>query len=123
MMRIVYNHLKDRKVPIVIDPVMVATSGDTLINKNARQFLIEKLLPLARVVTPNLPETEYLIGKQVATHDDMKRAAQLIVNDFGAQAALVKGGHLKGNATDILYDGHTSSFHILSEQRIDTTNT
>lgn len=121
MMEVVYNRLKNVNIPIVIDPVMVATSGDTLINENDRHFLIEKLVPLATVVTPNLPETEYLIGTTVETTDQMKEAAKVIVHDLGAGAALIKGGHLQGDATDFLYDGET--FYEFNERRINTVNT
>lgn len=121
MMKIVYKRLKDVDIPIIIDPVMVATSGDTLINEHDRHFLIEKLIPLATVVTPNLPETEYLIGKNVETIKDMQEAAKIIVNELGAGAALVKGGHLSGDATDILYDGQ--SLYMFTEKRVNTRNT
>lgn len=121
MMEVVYEKIKDLHIPIVIDPVMVATSGDTLINREARHYLIDKLIPLATVVTPNLPETEYLINETVETETEMKKAAKIIVDELGAKAALIKGGHLKGDATDFLYDG--KSFYTLTEKRIDTNNT
>lgn len=121
MMEVVYNHLVKLNIPIVIDPVMVATSGDTLINENDRHYLIDKLVPLAALVTPNLPETEYLVGGTVETTDQMQEAAHMIVDELGAGAALIKGGHLKGDATDYLYDGE--KIHTFNEKRIDTINT
>src|SRR5215217_4481472 len=76
----------------VVDPVVVATSGDVLIDEEAFEILKTKLFPLARVVTPNIPEAEKLTGLSITTETDMRRAAELIVIG-GAHAALVKGGH------------------------------
>lgn len=121
MMEVIYKKLVNLNIPIIIDPVMVATSGDTLINEKARHYLIEKIIPLSSVVTPNLPETEYLIDKTVETVGEMKAAAKIIVDELGAGAALVKGGHLKEDATDILYDGH--DYYMFTEKRIHTKNT
>src|SRR5699024_7459281 len=78
MMEDIYKKVKNLDIPVVIDPVMVATSGDTLINENDRHYLIEKLIPLSTVVTPNLPETEYLVNGSVKTVNQMKEAAKMI---------------------------------------------
>ncbi|WP_087974550.1 bifunctional hydroxymethylpyrimidine kinase/phosphomethylpyrimidine kinase [Oceanobacillus rekensis] len=121
MMKIVVNKISKLNAPYVMDPVMVATSGDPLIEENARDFLREQLLPLTTVVTPNIPEAEYLTGESIKTVDDMKQAAEHIVVNFGAGAALVKGGHMKGEAIDFLYDG--SSIHTFTSKRINTKNT
>jgi hydroxymethylpyrimidine/phosphomethylpyrimidine kinase len=87
----------------VVDPVVVATSGDVLIDDDAFQILKTKLFPLARVVTPNIPEAEKLTGLSIQTESDMRRAAEAI-QSLGARAVLVKGGHrkLSGDALDIL---------------------
>ena len=88
----------------VVDPVMVATSGDVLIDEEAVHILRTRLLPLARVVTPNIPEAEKLAGFAIETEDDMRRAAQFI-QSLGARAVLVKGGHRQirpGEAVDVL---------------------
>src|ERR1051325_9081195 len=89
----------------VVDPVVVATSGDVLIDEEAFEILKTKLFPLARVVTPNIPEAEKLAGFSIATEDDMRRAAQAI-QLLGPGAVLVKGGHrsVAGQALDILLD-------------------
>lgn len=89
----------------VVDPVMRATSGDSLIEETALDTLKNKLFPLARVVTPNIPEAERLVGFAIASRDDMKRAAETI-KSFGVSAVLVKGGHLPfgGDAVDVLLD-------------------
>jgi hydroxymethylpyrimidine/phosphomethylpyrimidine kinase len=98
-------HLAARPVAaLVVDPVMVATSGDRLLAGDAVDALRDRLLPLARVVTPNLAEAAVLVGRRVETLDDMHAAARALVG-LGARAALVKGGHLRGDAVDVLCDG------------------
>jgi hydroxymethylpyrimidine/phosphomethylpyrimidine kinase len=89
---------------VVLDPVMVAKSGDPLLRPDARQALMRAVLPLAEVVTPNLPEAAALAGIPVATEADMEEAARRILA-LGPRHVLVKGGHLKESATDILWDG------------------
>lgn len=121
MMELIAEKLKALDAPYVMDPVMVATSGDALIDEEARLFLREYLLPLTTVVTPNVPEAEYLTGLSIETTDDMKRAAEFLVHEFGVDAALIKGGHLKGKAVDFLYD--RKQMHCFSAERIDTKNT
>ena len=86
----------------VVDPVMVSTSGHDLIGEPAFEILKRDLLPLARVVTPNIPEAERLAGFSIRTEADMRRAAEAI-KSLNARAVLVKGGHLS-SATDILLD-------------------
>ncbi len=105
-------------VPYVMDPVMVAASGDPLISDDAQTYLCEKLLPLTTVTTPNIPEAEAITGQTITTPEDMQQAAKQIVHDFGASAALVKGGHMRGKAVDFLYDG--DRMHTFSADRIDT---
>ena len=90
--------------PIVLDPVMIAKSGDALLRPEARQALIERVLPLADVVTPNLHEAGALAGMTVEDEKAMEEAARRIAA-LGARAVLVKGGHLADSATDILWDG------------------
>jgi hydroxymethylpyrimidine kinase/phosphomethylpyrimidine kinase len=89
----------------VVDPVVVATSGDVLIDTQAFEILKTKLLPLARIVTPNIPEAEKLSGISIHDEADMRRAAEAI-RALGARAVLVKGGHRKvgGEALDVLLD-------------------
>jgi hydroxymethylpyrimidine/phosphomethylpyrimidine kinase len=105
---------------LVVDPVMVATSGDRLLREDAVEALRTELLPLATVVTPNLPEAEVLMGQEVSSLEQMREAARAIVG-LGARSAVVKGGHLAGDAVDVFYDG--SSFTELPARRIDTTST
>jgi hydroxymethylpyrimidine/phosphomethylpyrimidine kinase len=105
---------------LVVDPVMVATSGDLLIKKNAVAEIRTKLIPLATVVTPNLPEAEQLTGKPLRTWDDIEGAARDIVA-LGARAVVIKGGHRRGPAIDLFFDGR--KFHALNAPRIRTKNT
>jgi len=105
---------------IVVDPVMVATSGDLLIRQNAVAVLRTKLIPLATVVTPNIPEAEVLTGMTLRSAADIREAAQRIVK-MGAQTVIVKGGHLKGPAVDLFFDG--KQFTPLNAPRIRTENT
>jgi len=105
---------------LVVDPVMVAKSGDALLQPDARQALIERVLPLALVVTPNLPEAESLAGIPVASLPDMEEAARRI-HRLGPRYVLVKGGHLKGDAIDLLWNGKV--FTAFRAPRIDSGNT
>jgi hydroxymethylpyrimidine/phosphomethylpyrimidine kinase len=91
---------------LVVDPVMVSTSGAQLLQPAAKRALKADLLPLASLVTPNLPETELLLGTTVRSAEDMRAAARDLHRRFGC-AALVKGGHLRGSriAVDLFYDG------------------
>ncbi|SEQ50223.1 bifunctional hydroxymethylpyrimidine kinase/phosphomethylpyrimidine kinase [Piscibacillus halophilus] len=121
MMQVIRKQMIEQNLPYVMDPVMVATSGDVLIVEEARGYLRDQLVPLATIVTPNIPEAEFLTGLEIQNFDDMKRAAKVIVHDLGATSALIKGGHLEGDATDWLYDGN--DFHTFAADRIDTTST
>ena len=106
--------------PYVMDPVMVATNGRRLLEHNATITLLNCLVPLATLVTPNLQEAEILTGDDVRTVSEMKRAARWLV-DAGADAALVKGGHLDGDAIDVLWDGTEEL--LWRHPRIDTLHT
>ncbi|MCX5833515.1 MAG: bifunctional hydroxymethylpyrimidine kinase/phosphomethylpyrimidine kinase [Deltaproteobacteria bacterium] len=105
---------------LVVDPVMVAKGGKPLIQDEAKKTLTEVLLPLAMVVTPNVPEAEVLAGLKISIVDDMKKAAKKI-HGLGAKYVVVKGGHLPGDAVDVFYDG--KAFHTLFAERIETKDT
>jgi len=105
---------------LVVDPVMVAKSGDPLLQPDARAALIGRILPLALVVTPNLPEAEALTGMPVTTRAEMEEAARRI-HAMGPRNVLVKGGHLKGEAVDLLWTGRALT--AFSAPRIDSINT
>jgi hydroxymethylpyrimidine/phosphomethylpyrimidine kinase len=105
----------------VLDPVMVATSGDRLLNRDAEQLIAERLVPLAALVTPNLDEAGILAGFEVGDQPGMERAARRLV-ERGAGAALVKGGHLSGElVTDILFDGRAT--RRFTHPRLNTAST
>ena len=105
---------------LVVDPVMVATSGDLLIKKSAVAALRSLLIPLATVVTPNIPEAEELTGMKLRSAEDIAEAARRI-RAMGAKTVVIKGGHGKGPARDLFFDGKT--FHALVAPRIRTKNT
>jgi len=114
--RLRYHRAKN----IVVDPVMAATSGSALMHPNALQTLIEELLPLATLVTPNIPEAQVLSGMNINTKDDMIAAAKRI-SDACRCAVLLKGGHSINDANDLLYaDGNAEWF---AGKRINNPNT
>jgi hydroxymethylpyrimidine/phosphomethylpyrimidine kinase len=105
---------------LVVDPVMVAKSGDALLRPDARQALMERILPLALVVTPNLPEAAVLADMRVETRADMEEAARRI-RARGPRYVLVKGGHLEGDALDLLWNGR--EFTTFVAPRVASTST
>lgn len=105
---------------IVLDPVMISKSGFKLLSDDAKNTLIEKLIPLATLITPNLPEAEELLGREILTIEDMKKAA-IDIKKMGAKNVLIKGGHLEREATDLLYDGE--NFILFEQDRINTKHT
>jgi len=104
IVRAVAKRLDGEGLPLVVDPVMVATVGASLQARGLRDALVNRLLPLATLVTPNLFEAEQLAGFRVTSVDAMRLAAKRI-HGFGPRAVLVKGGHLKGRLVDLLFDG------------------
>jgi hydroxymethylpyrimidine/phosphomethylpyrimidine kinase len=107
--------------PLVVDPVMRAQSGAQLLAPQACEVLREELLPLATLVTPNVPEAEALVGFRIESRADMERAAERIVA-HGAGACLIKGGHLLGpQAEDVLFDG--SQMRVFASPRYPTPHT
>ncbi|EOH94334.1 bifunctional hydroxymethylpyrimidine kinase/phosphomethylpyrimidine kinase [Enterococcus pallens] len=105
---------------VVLDPVMYAKNGCALMDPSSIDTLIEEVLPLATLITPNVPEAEKISGLSIHSLEDMRTAAKKIYNLCGA-ATLVKGGHKVGKATDVLYDGQ--DFSEYTSERIDTKNT
>lgn len=105
----------------VLDPVMVASSGDRLLDQDAEMTIAERLLPLTTLATPNLDEAALLAGMAVDNADDMREAARRLVN-LGAGAVLIKGGHLKGmELVDILFDGN--DWQEWRRPKLETPNT
>jgi hydroxymethylpyrimidine/phosphomethylpyrimidine kinase len=122
IIEVVAAKVREHALPlVVVDPVMVAKSGDRLLREDAVRALREQLLPLAEVVTPNLPEAEDLVRRRLETDEDIREAARRI-HSWGPRNVVVKGGHREGGAaTDILFDGH--QFHTFSMPRVHTTST
>ncbi len=105
---------------VVVDPVMISKHGAPLMSGEAQQALVRMLLPLSTLITPNLPEAEAITGRAVTTLDEMRDAARAMI-DLGARGVLMKGGHLEGAATDLLWvDGEWLE---LPATRIETTHT
>jgi len=105
----------------VLDPVMVATSGDVLIESDAISAIRTELFPLAAVVTPNLDEAGMLLGETIRNESEMRSAAKTLAQDFGARSVLMKGGHLSegDEILDVLYDG---DFLVFRHPRIGTAS-
>jgi hydroxymethylpyrimidine kinase/phosphomethylpyrimidine kinase len=121
IIEVVSKKIRQYKVKkVVVDPVMVSKSGTHLLRGDAQDALIKKLIPLAWVVTPNLMEASVLTGLKVNSLEGMRRAAYLVY-ELGARHVVVKGGHLKGMAVDLLYDG--KNFNEMEGPRIASKNT
>ncbi|MEI6305318.1 MAG: bifunctional hydroxymethylpyrimidine kinase/phosphomethylpyrimidine kinase [Deltaproteobacteria bacterium] len=115
--------LGDRKsiIPLVIDPVMIAKGGAALMERDSIHIFREQILPLAYLLTPNIPEAEKLLGRSIRCVDAMRQAA-CDLHKLGAANVLIKGGHLTGReASDILYNG--SEWHTFNDERLFTSNT
>jgi hydroxymethylpyrimidine kinase/phosphomethylpyrimidine kinase len=122
LVELVASALHEAALPnYVLDPVMVATSGDRLLDRNAENAIVEYLLPLCAIVTPNLDEAAILTGTTVSSETEMHRAAEQLVQR-GARAALIKGGHLEGaEIVDVLFDGR--DFNVFRKPKRATMNT
>ena len=121
LIRVIAKKLRDYEAKhIVVDPVMVATSGSVLLKTDAVETLEKELLPLAEVVTPNIPEAEILSGMAIKTKEDMLAAAEKISKTYGC-AVLLKGGHSINDANDYLYANGEGRW--FEGKRIDNPNT
>ena len=121
LIRVIADRLRFHKAKnIVVDPVMIASSGSALMQSDAVKVLTEELLPIASLVTPNIPEAGVLSGMAIENREDMLTAAKKIGDSFGC-AVLLKGGHSVNDANDLLYaDGNLIWFE---GKRIDNPNT
>ncbi|HHV11332.1 MAG TPA: bifunctional hydroxymethylpyrimidine kinase/phosphomethylpyrimidine kinase [Clostridiales bacterium] len=111
---------KYRLKNIVLDPVMISTSGRRLLKDAARQVLISRLIPLADIITPNLSEAEYLTGRRIESKADMQRAAEDMLQYYQG-SILIKGGHLPDSSDDLLY--HKGRYYWYGQRRIDNSDT
>ena len=121
IIEIIHNKLVEYDAKnIVVDPVMVATSGNSLMDSKAIGSLKKYLLPIARIITPNLAEAEALSGIKITNKKDMEKAASIIGNDIEG-AVLIKGGHLDSTADDLLFE--KGEYNWIRGNRIDNDNT
>ena len=121
LIKTIAERLKFHKAEnIVVDPVMVATSGSELMKSNAVTVLMQKLLPIATLVTPNIPEAQVLSDMKISTKEDMEKVAKYIGDTFGC-AVLLKGGHSVSDANDLLYE--KGNYKWFCGKRIDNPNT
>ncbi len=119
--RVVHEKLTKFKVKnLVLDPVMVATSGSSLMKDETAEVMAKLLFPISRVITPNIPEAQALTGLSVSTREDMEKAAKELGDTYGC-AVLVKGGHSIEDACDVLYE--EGEFIWFNGKRIDSSNT
>ena len=119
IVEVVADRLAAWGVATVVDPVMISRSGDHLLQPNAVGAVRRYLIPMSRIVTPNIPEAEALSGQTIVTEDDLREAARKI-HALGTEWVLIKGGHRSGPAIDVLFDG--VSFLEFPAERIETTN-
>ena len=121
LIHIIADRLKHYKAKnVVVDPVMVSTSGSPLMQAEALAVLTEKLFPLATLITPNIPEAEILSGMSIGDSDDLLKIAKNISESFGC-SVLIKGGHNVSNANDLLYSN--GEYKWFCGKRIDNSNT
>lgn len=105
---------------VVVDPVMISTSGSKLLNEDAIEVVIKKLLPAANIITPNIPEAEVLSGMEIRTLADMLKSAEIISRMLSG-SVLIKGGHLKSSADDLIF--HDNEAIWIRGERVSNSNT
>ena len=120
LVHVVAERLSRETAPLVVDPVGVSKHGDPLLQQEAVEVLRSELVPLATVVTPNLPEVEQLTGVRAQEEGDLERAAEAVLA-LGPRWVLIKGGHLSGEAVDLLTNGTTT--HVFRAPRLDNRHT
>lgn len=124
-MKIIYETYRDN-IPMVVDPVMIATSGSNLIEEKSIFSIKKYLYPIARVLTPNLDEASYLLGKKLQTIEDIELACKEFVNSHGLYSVLIKGGHLKDSSNksiDFFYSKKNNKILRFESEMINTNNT
>ncbi|MEM3615494.1 MAG: bifunctional hydroxymethylpyrimidine kinase/phosphomethylpyrimidine kinase [Candidatus Methanomethylicia archaeon] len=121
IINVVSEEMRGRGIPLIVDPVMVAKSRAKLLKDEAIKALKENLMPMAKILTPNIPETEELVGYSIDNLEDMKKAA-IDIHSIGVESVIIKGGHLKGDEIiDLLY--YNDIFHEFRKRRINSRNT
>jgi hydroxymethylpyrimidine/phosphomethylpyrimidine kinase len=127
----VYDQIRDMKCPIVLDPVMISTSGDTLLKNEAISLLCEKMIPSSTLITPNLDEAKVLLSKidtkmEILSVSDIKEVAKMICDSFKVKNVLIKGGHLniEGFVFDVLYESENNDpYSIFKHEFVENNNT
>ncbi len=112
--------IRQNPIPLIVDPIMLSSSGVRLLRKGGIREMIRSLLPLAVLVTPNLPEAEILSDNEIHTRNDLEKAAR-VIHSLGTDGVLITGGHLKGEAVDTLYwhgDFYTFSAPRVAKEKI-----
>ena len=123
-MELIQSYLKEHSnIPYVIDPVMLAKSGDSLMDENTKNHLQSTLLPLADVVTPNIPEAEEITGIKINDEESIRKAGQIFINEIGSKGVVIKGGHSAdlNNAKDFLFTKNET--YTFENKRFDTKHT
>lgn len=121
VIQVIADKLKQYRIKnIVLDPVLISTSGRRLLKEEAQEVMLSELLPIADMITPNLSEAEFISGFAIKDHEDMKKAASELNKKFG-KSVLVKGGHLNVSCDDLLYDGKES--YWFEQPRFETNDT
>lgn len=124
-MKIIFETYRDN-IPMIVDPVMIATSGSNLIQEKSIFSIKKYLYPIARVLTPNLDEASYLLGKKLNTIEDIELACKEFVNSHGLYSVLIKGGHLKDSSNksiDFFYSKENNKILRFESEMIKTNNT
>lgn len=112
------------KIPLVLDPVMVSTSGNSLILDETIQAIKQELFPISTIITPNLNEASILLGREIISINDMIEGGKEFVNSYGLNSVLIKGGHLNGDEmVDIFYSKDSKEPIMLKSKKIETKNT
>lgn len=123
-MELIQTYLKNHSdIPYVIDPVMLAKSGDSLMDDETKKHLQKTLLPLADVVTPNIPEAEEITGLKIDTEDNIRKAGHIFINEIGSKGVVIKGGHSVdlNNAKDFLFT--KDDVYTFEDKRFNTPHT
>nr|VFK27469.1 MAG: hydroxymethylpyrimidine/phosphomethylpyrimidine kinase [Candidatus Kentron sp. MB]VFK32037.1 MAG: hydroxymethylpyrimidine/phosphomethylpyrimidine kinase [Candidatus Kentron sp. MB]VFK75671.1 MAG: hydroxymethylpyrimidine/phosphomethylpyrimidine kinase [Candidatus Kentron sp. MB] len=122
LIRTIADGLRTYAIPIVLDPLMAAESGGRLLQRDALEAMKEYLMPLAKIITPNIPEAEALLGRKLASHEDMREGAKRLAK-YGSRNVLIKGGHGMGPVSvDFLYLAEEDRVEVLEGERIHTRN-
>ena len=123
IIEVVASRIRLHNIPhLVVDPVMVATSGGRLLLEAAEAVYIEQLFPLAEVITPNAAEASVLLDRPVESIEQMRQAAAELC-ELGPRAAVITGGHLSDNAIDVIYDSESDDLRELSSPKVDSAGT